>query len=292
MASSPLVPRLVLALIVVGAALSAGAAEPVHEGGRGRPVLLVGGPEADEGLYRWERDAGGAGGLAPFLTRRGFSVWIADGLDLARAVERVREQTGAERVALVGHGLGGTACYRYLAEAGDGAVSALVTLGAPAGWTRRSPLLEEVIAGLSDVPRYSKLAGRTSATTGDDLFGSAFTALPLDDQPAIVARARAAGAVARRSPLDDLTGWVADAGELPAGDVPALLLCGELDRIAPCEEAWRAGDARGPSARVHKLGYMNLDPHDYGHLDLVLSDGARRRVYPRVAHFLRREAIR
>jgi pimeloyl-ACP methyl ester carboxylesterase len=286
----PVLPALMTALLLLAWIGGAAAADPQFVGGRGRPVLLVAGPEADPGLYRWED----GGGLAPYLVRRGFAVWLADGEELARAVDAVRERSGAERVALVGHGLGGTACYRYLAESGDGVVAALVTLGAPAGWTDRSPLLDEVLAGLSDpdVARYSSMAGRPSATTGEDLFASAFTALPADRLPALTERAREAGAVSRRAALDDLESWADLAEALPAGEAPALLLCGELDRIAPCEEAWRARDARGPSARVHKLGYMNLDGHDFGHLDLALTAEARRRVFPRVARFLRSEGRR
>ncbi len=282
-------PSPALPALLVGAGVAA-AAEPEHVGGRGRAVLLVTGPEADPGLYRWED----GGGLAPYLVRRGFAVWLADGLDLVRAVEVVREQSGTERVSLVGHGLGGTACYRYLTESGDQAVAALVTLGAPAGWTRPSPLLAEVLAGLADpdVARYSALAGRPSTTTGGDLFASAFTALPAHRIPDLAERAREAGAVSRRGALDDLESWVRRAEALPAGDAPALLMCGGLDRIAPCEEAWRIRDARGPSARVHKLGFMNLDPHEFGHLDLALTAEARRRVFPRVARFLRTEARR
>ena len=286
----PALLALLAALLPLVWAGPASGSDPEHVGGRGRPVLLVAGPEADQGLYRWED----GGGLAPYLAHRGFAVWLADGEDLSRAVGVVLELGGAEQVSLVGHGLGGTACYRYLAEAGDGAVAALVTLGAPAGWPRPSPLLAEVLAGLADpdVARYSSLAGRPSTTTGEDLFASAFTSLPAERIPDLAERAREAGAASRRGALDDLESWVGEAEALPAGDAPALLMCGGLDRIAPCEEAWRVRDARGPSARVHKLGFMNLDPHEFGHLDLALTEEARRRVFPRVARFLRIEARR
>ena len=278
-------------MAVLVAALPAAAMEPTLVGGRGQPVLLVLGPEADEGLYLWEeKGPRPRGGLASYLARRGFQVWITTHDDLATALDHVRATSGVDRISLVGHGLGGTACYHHLAAAGtaDG-VDRLITLGAPYRWSARSPLLDEVLAGLADpdTARYSQLAGTDARTTPDDLFGVAFSGLPASRRPELLARAREAGAVTRRAALDDLAGWVAGASPLPTLDDRALLLCGEIDRIAPCEEAWRARDALGHAAVIHKLGYMNLDRLDFGHLDLVLAPEARRRVFPVVARFLR-----
>ncbi len=266
------------------------ATDPTLVGGRGQPVLLVLGPEADEGLYRGVRGPRRSrGGLAEYLVRRGFQVWIASHTDLAQAIDHVRDQAGAESVSLVGHGLGGTACYRLLVAEGGGHVDRLVTVGAPYRWEPASPLLHEVIDALADpgTARYSQLAGRESSTTGSDLFQVALTSLSGDDADALLVAAREAGAVARHAALDDLPAWVAGASPLPRRPGQALLLCGEIDRIAPCEEAWRARDALGPAAEVHKFGYMNLDRLEFGHLDLVLSPDARRRVFPIVARYLR-----
>ncbi len=289
--SPPPLSPLVAAAAVLLTIAPAGASEPLRVGGNGPPVILVTGPEADAGLYLWSDDAApGRRGLAPSLTRRGFQVWIAAGDDLPAAVEHVLAAAGAAQVSLVGHGLGGTACYRYLARTPDPSViERLVTLGAPFSWQPRSPLLEEVQLRLADpdVARYSQLAGRESGTTGGDLFAASTTALPPDRHPALLRRAREAGSIPHRAALDDLPGWVAGATDLATLEAPALVLCGGLDRIAPCEEAWRARDALGPTAAFHKLGYMNLDRLDYGHLDLVLTPEAHRRVFPLVARFLR-----
>ena len=289
--------RLACLLLALAIAPTAGAAAPVveHVGGRGSPVLLVTGPEADAELYQPDRHASEGRGLAGFLVRRGFSVWIADGEALAAAIEQVRAETGSEQLSLVGHGLGGTACYRHLATGGDAAtVGGLVTLGAPFGWFDRSALLDEVIRAASrpDVMRYSQLSRIDSVTVGGDLFSASMTALVPDRIDELRARASETGSAAPRAALDDLAGWVGVAADLPESPIPALLICGELDRIAPCEEAWRARDALGPSAVFHKVGYMNLDGMDFGHLDLVLTPEARRRVFPVVARFLRRRGHR
>lgn len=291
----PRAPRhnalLLTAMAALVAALPAAAVEPTLVGGRGQPVLLVLGPEADEGLYGWEgKGPRPRGGLAPYLARRGFQVWITTHDDLAAAIDHVRTASGAGQISLVGHGLGGTACYRHLATAGTTeGVAQLVTLGAPYRWSTRSPLLDEVLGELGDpdTARYSQLAGTETRTTPGDLFAVSLSGLPVRRGPELLARAREAGAVTRRAALDDLPAWVAGASPLPTLEGRALLLCGEIDRIAPCEEAWRARDALGPNAAIHKLGYMNLDRLDFGHLDLILTPEARRRVFPVVARFLR-----
>ena len=272
-------PLLIVLLVAAGPA----AADPVHTGGNGPPVLLVAGPEADEGLYTWPD----GGGLAPFLARRGFSTWIAGFDSLGADVEHVVAATGADEVSLIGHGLGGTAIYRYLADApGDAPLRCVVVLGAPVGLAPSSPLREAVfVAAAEGTPRWSLLAFRTAPfdTAGVDLFAAAMTATP--DEADVWRRAREAGALASTPPMADLEGWIGEAADLATVDFPVLIACGEKDRMAPCEEAWRARDLTGGT--FHKVGYMNLDGGDYGHLDLVLTDQARRRVFPAVVRFLR-----
>ncbi len=288
-------PLLLLTALALAAPRARAADDPaaVRAGGAGDPVLLVLGPEADAGLYL---EPGGRG-LARSLARRGHAVWIAPAARLDDAVEQVLAASGAERLALVGHGLGGTACYLYLVRhGGDVPISALVTLGAPAGWTTRSPLVEAVVEALGDAdrPRFSRLALLPSPlpAAGDDLFSAALTNVAPDQRDELLRRAREAGATQRDPALDDLAGWVSGAADLPRVSFPVLAACGERDRLAPCEEAWRARDALGEAALFHKFGSMNLDGLDFGHLDLVLADRARRRVDPVVARFLQRGTVR
>jgi len=276
-----------LALLCALATAPLAASEPLHVGGRGEPVLLVVGPEADEGLYLWPD----GGGLGRFLARRGFDVWIATASGLPDSIAAVLEATGAPDVALVGHGLGGTACYRYLASQGaDVPLRAIVTLGAPAGLESSSPMRQAVFDTLGgrELPRYSLLSFEASAfpEAGGDLFAASLTRLRGERLEDLRFRAREAGATVRAPAMADLPAYVEGAAALPAVDFPVLAACGGLDRIAPCEEAWRARDLLGGT--FHKFGYMNLDGLSFGHLDLVLTEEARRRVFPEVARFLRR----
>ena len=214
-------------------------------------------------------------------------MWIAEGEDLDLSVEFVLVSSGEETVSLVGHGLGGTAIYRYLVDTGaEAPLRSVATLGAPAGLAPSSPLREAVFEAAADgMPRWSLLAFQRSPFEHDeeDLFDAAMTARPDDEN--IWRRAREAGALQATPPMADLEGWIAGAAALPALDLPILVTCGELDRLAPCEEAWRARDLLGGT--FHKHGCMNLDGADLGHLDLVLSDRARNRVFPVVVKFLR-----
>ena len=260
------------------------AGEAIHVGGKGPAVVLVLGPEADEGLYVWPE----GGGLAPYLVRHGFSVWIAQHGDLAADLEQICRDDGVERAALVGFGLGGTAIYRYLADRGDAALTSIVTVGAPAGWQTRSPLQDAVIDELArpQVARVSSLVFVPSPLplAGDDLFGAAMTNVAQEREGELLAAGREAGATERDAVLDDLDRWVTGP---PAVGIPALVTCGELDRWAPCEEAWRARDAMGDTAIFRKFGYMNWDGMDFGHLDLALTPEARKAVFPVVAKFLK-----
>jgi pimeloyl-ACP methyl ester carboxylesterase len=97
------------------------------------PVLLVHG-------YACNRAAGWA--LARALRRRGETVWaptlepIYGAIDtwvepLAAAVDRLRTATGAERVVLVTHSMGGLAARAYLRAHGGAKIGRLITLGAP-----------------------------------------------------------------------------------------------------------------------------------------------------------------
>lgn len=278
---------LLLGLLIAMSAGTAGA-DPVHHAGAGEPVVLVAGPEADENLYAWPD----GGGLAPFLARRGFSVWIAAGDDIGGAIDHVIAAEGSEQVSLVGHGLGGTAIYRYLTQAGDEPpIHAVVVIGAPVGLAETSPLREAVFeAAAQGVPRWSLLAFEPSplAHAGEDLFAAAMTARP--DDTDIWRRAREAGALTSSPAMGDLEGWIAGAAELPAVEFPVLTVCGEKDRMAPCEEAWQAREQLGGT--FHKVGYMNLDGGDFGHLDLMLSDRARKHVFGVVKRFLERGETR
>jgi pimeloyl-ACP methyl ester carboxylesterase len=97
------------------------------------PVLLVHGYFCNRGIWhpfaRWLAERGHAVdsvNLEPVFGP------IDDYVPLVEAaVERLRVRTGAERVAVVAHSMGGLAVRAFLAQHGSGAIDAVVTLGTP-----------------------------------------------------------------------------------------------------------------------------------------------------------------
>ena len=110
-------------------------AQPLPSGtGHDRmPVLLVHGYFCNRGIWR---------PFARWLAERGHAVdsvnlepvfgSIDDYVPLVEAaIERLRTRTGAERVAVVAHSMGGLAVRAFLAQHGTAAIGAVVTLGTP-----------------------------------------------------------------------------------------------------------------------------------------------------------------
>ena len=111
----------------------------------GTPILLVHGLVDNRSIFTVLRRA---------LRRRGFGrIWTmnyhvlthdvrAAARRLAATVESVCEQTGYERIHVVGHSMGGIIARYYVQRmGGDARVHTLVTLGSPHGGTRAARLL-------------------------------------------------------------------------------------------------------------------------------------------------------
>lgn len=105
------------------------------------PVLLV---------HGWGQNGADWWGLAWRLRRRGrgsvyvMNYWFFGAIQksaarLGRVVERVRRQTGAARVHLVAHSLGGIVARTYIEQqGGDRRVRTLVAIGSPLAGTHRA----------------------------------------------------------------------------------------------------------------------------------------------------------
>lgn len=98
-----------------------------------RPLVLVHGYGCSRGVWWWLRRRLEAAGhtvasvsLAPPYTSIGKLV-----PQLAQRVEEVRRFTGADKVVLVAHSMGGLVCRSYLARYGSESVERLVTLASP-----------------------------------------------------------------------------------------------------------------------------------------------------------------
>lgn len=110
-----------------------GPRRPGVGGGGRQPLLLVHGYGCNRGVWWW---------LKPRLEAQGRCVATLSleplhaeidtyAEQIARRVAWLRRETGAERVTLVGHSMGGLACLAYLRRYGEDYVARLITLGTP-----------------------------------------------------------------------------------------------------------------------------------------------------------------
>jgi pimeloyl-ACP methyl ester carboxylesterase len=102
---------------------------------------------ADAGHEVWTMDLRGQG--ASHADRRqpgpvGMEAYSR--IDLPTAVERVLDQSGRDRLTLVGCSLGGSIAYGYLALVPDAPVAGLVAMGAPLRWDEAHPLMRLAFA--------------------------------------------------------------------------------------------------------------------------------------------------
>ena len=99
-----------------------------------RPVLLVHGVLVNDGVWlSLRRFMASNGGTAIYTINYGPPLadieWFAE--QLHTRIDEIRAATGAERVVLVAHSMGGLVARAYLRRFGAGRVAKLITIGAP-----------------------------------------------------------------------------------------------------------------------------------------------------------------
>ncbi|GAA5180758.1 alpha/beta fold hydrolase [Niveibacterium umoris] len=110
---------------------------------RGRcPVLLVHGYGCNRGTwFRLARAIHRAGWPVATINLEPAGASINDfATQLSRRIDQVLLETGADRVVLIGHSMGGLVSRQYVARYGDDAVRAVITLGTPHHGTRIASL--------------------------------------------------------------------------------------------------------------------------------------------------------
>jgi triacylglycerol lipase len=111
----------------------------------GTPILLVHGLIDNRSIFAMLRRQLRQRGFDRIWTTN-YQVWTSDvriaARRLAGTVDAIREQTGYERIHVVGHSMGGLVARYYVQRlGGDARVHTLVTLGAPHQGTRAARLL-------------------------------------------------------------------------------------------------------------------------------------------------------
>jgi pimeloyl-ACP methyl ester carboxylesterase len=236
--------------------------------------------------------------------------WTFDDLvefDAPAAVRAVRSRSGRPPV-WIGHSMGGILMYAAL---GSGAVhpesiAGLVTMGSPVAFPPlTSPLLRGMGQLLAALPLPQQVPQRGALVALWAAINWSSGALDVGMNPANVDR-RAFGAALRRGLsnvprglLRQLAQWSLS-GELRSADqqidyraslsritVPALIIAGAADRLAPPEIVRFAYD-RIASARkqYREFGTREGDSADYGHVDLVFGRRAPEEVFPVIATWI------
>jgi len=285
---------------------------------RGKPFLLV--PSLINRWYVLDLRPGAS--LVEALVAAGFDVWCLDWgvpeaedryLDwegvlarLARAVRRVRRETGSDQLAMLGYCMGGTLTAIYAAQHAD-ELAALVTLAAPIDFARGGQLRcmveprwfdADAIADAGNVAPEQMQAGFVALRPTLDL-------AKLWSMPALATDARAREAyVALEAWASDNIPFPADAyrryigdmyqrNELVAGthrvggrDVklaaitcPTLAITASRDTICPTLAATALLDHVGS-------GDKQVLEVDGGHVGAVVGGRAAREMYPALIRWL------
>ncbi len=287
------------------------------------PVILCHGLGANR--FTWDFDERYS--LARRLAERGFEAWIlelrgrgASGPaaqitfdrqaehDAAAALRTVLTATGAKQVTWVGHSKGGLVALAHLARNPTAPIRAIATLGSPLtfsvqrGLERFATLVRPVMLAPS-VP--IAMLAKVALIVPPPQWFMRYLIYPENIDPLVRRRALVnvgsdvSGGVGRQF-LDWLsTGrWTSgdrrfDYGRALEGTrIPALMIAGTHDLLAPPESVTWARERYGGPLEILIAGRAHGHRENYGHGDLVLGRHATEELYPRVLEFLEARSTR
>lgn len=289
-----------------------------HYAGDGPPVLLVHGMGVSHHHWDWREDVS----LAHWLRARGWDVWVTTlrgdpgttppsraaarswtfddhvRLDLPAVADTIRAATGHDRLAWVGHSLGGMLIYGALGLYPE-KFSAAVAMCAPATFREDSKLYRTVRGAGWLVPKRGRAPVRAVVlppvrAAGERSYVARLLANPENVDGAVIRGLISDGAMPvpwpmaqealtwlRTGELVDATGasWVRPV------DVPVLAVAAVNDQLVPWPNVAAACEAY-PDCEFELLSRETGYSVDYGHADTVVGLSAAAEVYPRVERFL------
>jgi pimeloyl-ACP methyl ester carboxylesterase len=257
------------------------------------------------GFDSWLLDLRGRGGSArPPAGRGAYDYDFADHArhDVKAAIDLVRRETGAPKVAWVGHSMGGMSIYGHCELHGDEALQAAVVCGSPVAWPR--PPKVAVFARFARLHRLPALYYVLAARLVAPLAGYWHPRIAklivnpknMDGRLMRVGLARALANMSNRA-IQQLARWVTT-DELKGGDhvffrdlsritVPWFAIGGRVDRLVPPENVKAGFDRIGSTDKKWLLaGKDEGCVEDYGHIDLLLGSRCRDEIYKPIAEFL------
>jgi len=222
--------------------------------------------------------------------------------DLPALIDYVREATGAPQVIWIGHSMGGMLLYAYLETHGEQAVHAGVTMASPVVFRFEESPLNRWADLIMRVPAHRTIHARGLARMVAPLadqgvrFGTELVGNP-DNVPEEVWERYTYNSLPNISValLQDLATWGRQGTyfspdgstnyteQLHRISVPLLIVCGNLDRLAPPEATHKAYlSVSSEDKTFRNFSRANGYAYDYGHLDIILGKAAPREVYPLV----------
>jgi len=309
-----------------------GAALALHRHpAEGAPVLIVHGISSNR--HSWDLDADRS--LASWLAAEGFDAWLLDlrghgdstrdarghaqrsgwsvddygQHDVPAAIAHIRRVTGAEKVAYVGHSMGGMvgAIYATTVPTAARDLSAMVAVGSPMDFSDPDPVIG---AALQLAALSGPLLPVVQSPMGADLHAAiGGNPLPVDSMLYNDIADPEVRATMYRSIVSPLSGGeMKQFGLLRSGggfrsadgqvdylealadvQIPLMVIAGRADNIAPVDRVLpyyqRAGS---PEKSFVLAGRAAGFSADYGHMDLTLGDHAAEEIYPLIRDWIDR----
>ncbi len=234
-------------------------------------------------------------GLTDYLTRRGYDVWeagVPEKADFDDFVERgmpsVLEAIPG-RPYWVGYDAGGLAALAYLSAAGEGRMSRGVCIACPVAPEMPYTAVTRALAALRSRPREP------------DVSRALLTLLLANDGLEAGELGRFLSGMSSRALMRDAVRWY-ETGHWRSSDgtrdyaaalgrvgTPVFFLSGQADTVVPPWMTYPGYTAVSSKKKLFRLfGRVNGYTREFGHLGLLLGEGARREVYPAIAQWLER----
>jgi pimeloyl-ACP methyl ester carboxylesterase len=263
----------------------------------------------DEGFLVWCLEFRGTRSSRHPAFRRAFDDICVDEkitVDLPAAIERVLGESAAEKLDVVGHSLGGTTLYAYLASHGDGRVGRCATISSPlqfrlpvaahaAALLSRGPLIGAALPKRLPMRRFCELGLATNLVfparphfNMDNVERGMLLRMMRDgvddgslrELIQLVRWSRVGG-------FRSLDGSVDYQRGMAAVRAPMLLLGAAADQHVPPEALAQVAAALGSDEKeIHIIGRAAGASCDYGHTDLLLGRHAATEVFPHLARWL------
>ncbi|MFQ5681785.1 MAG: alpha/beta fold hydrolase [Candidatus Binatia bacterium] len=269
---------------------------------------------AKEGFDVWNLSLRGTGrSLNPL--KGGPKNWSLDDIindDLSEVIRYVQKESGNSRVGWVGFELGGLLSYGYLEKKRPRGISALVTLGAPATFSRSEQKPLKHLLRLEENPTFKRVflyldgpfLGRLLIPLVPKIRKLFYNPENMDEGVRTEVLETALAPInpgvldhllmmIRRGEFVSADGKFSYRRNLSRVHVPVLLIGGKQDSLAPPGALRSTYRALGSKDRMLRIfGSQRKGSADYGHLDLILGKNSKQEVYPVIGRWLKRRVGR